>query len=421
MSKRLLVVEDTHSIASVIERIGKSVGYQVTLAPSFAVVKHLLAQDQNFFVATVDYSLPDAPNGEVIPYLIEQNIPCIVMTGRMDDVTHKRINNLPIIDYLTKESAQTYHYLLRILHGQLTNRKIGVLVVDDSLTARNHVAQLLKLRNFSVHSVADGTKAMQALEKYPNIKIVLTDQEMPGMSGIELVQKIRREYKERHLIIIGISGSKNSLHPARFIKNGADDYLKKPFYPEEFYCRIMQYIEKLNYIEEIEKSANTDYLTSLYNRRYFLEHAEQALKARDYADMSLVLVILYVDKFKQINDTHGHQLADKLLVAFANILKGHFSDELVARFGGAEFGLLLSGKDLHAIEDKLETLRKSTSNQAFNIDEQSIQCTLSIGGAVFDEKDVSLQPTLIKANTALSQVTKTGGDQLAVDGFIDLS
>jgi CheY-like chemotaxis protein len=252
MSKRLLVVEDSKAVALVIEKMAVSLGYSVTIAPTFAVVKLLLEKEHDFFLATLDYGLPDAPNGEVIPFILQNNIPSIIMTGRIDDNTHKKLLNQPIIDYITKENAQAYHYLLRILHGQLNNHKIGVLVVDSASAPRSHICQLLKRRNFTVYDVDDGTKAIQKLDEQPDIKIVIIEQDLIGMSGLELVQKIRANHPINELIIIGVASSEKSFQSARFIKNGADDFLRKPFCPEEFYCRVMQNIEKLQYIEKLK-------------------------------------------------------------------------------------------------------------------------------------------------------------------------
>ena len=118
MSKRLLVVEDSKPIALVIEKMAVSLGYSVSIAPTFAVVKILLSQKHNFFLATLDYGLPDAPNGEVIPFVLQHNIPSIIMTGRIDDATHKKLLNQPIIDYITKENAQAYHYNRECAHQE---------------------------------------------------------------------------------------------------------------------------------------------------------------------------------------------------------------------------------------------------------------------------------------------------------------
>lgn len=419
MAKRLLVIEDTKAIAAVIQKMGSSLGYEVTVAYSFGEVKKLLGQDQNFHVATVDYSLPDAPNGEVIPYVLEHGIATIVMTGRMDDGTRKKILNLPVVDYITKENAQAYHYLLRILHGQLSNSKIGVLVVDDSLTARNHVSQLLKRRNFNVMSVSDGEKALKVLKQFSHIKIVVTDQEMPGMDGIALVQKIRKLYDKNELIIIGISGANRSFQSARFIKNGADDFLRKPFCPEEFYCRIMHNIEKLEYLKKIESAAQTDYVTALYNRHYFLEQATKTHQNIDQSKQSHMLVILQVDGLKEINDQQGLEMGDQVLITLAKLLTEQFKDQLIARIGGSVFGLLLSGNSVPAIEKELELLREKVTKHVVNFKQQQASFTVSLGGVILDRKH-SIPALLKQSEQALYQAKDSGSNNMIIDGFIAL-
>lgn len=410
-SKHLLVIEDSKHVAQVIEHIGLSLGYRVTIAASFAAVKQLLAQEHDFFMATIDYSLPDALDGEVIPYVLEHRIPGLVMTGRMDDKTRSRILNLPVIDYITKENAQAYHYLLRILKYQLTNNNVGILVVDDSLTARKQVCQLLKRRNFKVYDVPDGTKALQALSEFPDIKMVITDQEMPGMDGIELVQKIRKQHTKNELIVIGISGTNKSYQSARFIKNGADDFLQKPFCPEEFYCRIMQNIEKLQHIEEIQRAANTDYLTSLYNRRYFFENAKKMVKNIKKATQPSVLVMLDIDFFKKINDSYGHDVGDHVLIELSKLFGQYFSDGLVARLGGEEFSIILSGPDVQLMAAHCNTFREAVANHAINFNNFNFNFTLSMG-LVQLNADHTLEQLMSLADKALYQAKETGRNKV---------
>ena len=165
------------------------------------------------------------------------------MTGKMDEETRKQILSLPVIDYIPKENSQAFMYLKRILFWQMANSGTGVLVVDDSRSARNHIVELLKRRNFTVYVADTGEAALKIIKNNNNIKLVITDLEMPGMDGIELTNEIRKSYSRDRMAIIGISGAANPMLSARFIKNGADDFLRKPFCPEEFYCRMMQNIE----------------------------------------------------------------------------------------------------------------------------------------------------------------------------------
>nr|QXF14440.1 sensor histidine kinase RcsC [uncultured bacterium] len=419
-SKNLLIVEDSKPIAVVIERLAVSLGYKTTIASSFAVVKKLLSQQHKYFAATVDYGLPDAPDGQVVPYIIENGIPAIIMTGRMDDATRKKLLNFPIVDYVTKENAQAYHYLMRVLHGQLTNHTIGVLVVDNSTAERNHIAQLLKRRNFKVYSVDNGTQALQVLEKQTDIKIVITEQEMTGMDGIELVHKIRKMHAKNEMIIIGVSGSSRSFQSARFIKNGADDFLRKPFCPEEFYCRVIQSIEKLKYIEDIKSAADNDYLTSLANRRRFIELVAEQLKDPTKTDLVKVLAIVHIDNFKNINDEHRHQAGDEVLVSFSTLFAKHFSaNAQVARLSGAEFSVFAIGEDAGEIEDKLKKMQAQASKNVVKHESKNINYTVSIGGVVIDG-DSDFHASLATAAESLKQANAKGKSQLVVEGFIDL-
>ncbi|MFT4928051.1 MAG: diguanylate cyclase (GGDEF)-like protein [Phenylobacterium sp.] len=412
-SKHLLVIEDSKNVAQVIEHIGVSLGYRVTIATSFAVVKQLLALKHDFFLATIDYSLPDALDGEVIPYVLEHRIPGIVMTGRMDDKTRGKILNLPVVDYITKENTQAYHYLLRILKYQLTNNEIGVLVVDDSLTARKQVCQLLKRRNFKVYDVPDGTKALQALTQFPDIKMVITDQEMPGMDGIELLQKIRKQHTKNELIVIGISGTSKNYNSARFIKNGADDFLQKPFCPEEFYCRIMQNIEKLQHIEEIERAANTDYLTSLYNRRYFFEQAKKIAKKFKKTPEPSLLVMLDIDFFKKINDSYGHDCGDHVLIELGKLFGQYFANDLVARLGGEEFSIIMSAPDAELMACHLNTFREAVAEHAISFKEHNFNFALSMGAIQIDAEH-SIEQLMSLADKALYKAKEGGRNQLVM-------
>ena len=90
------------------------------------------------------------------------------------------------------------------------------------------------------------------------------------MNGDELCAEIRRLYSNDEKAIIGISGADSSALSSLFLKNGANDYLHKPFNSEEFYCRLSQNVDMLEQIATIKRQANTDYLTNLPNRRYFL-------------------------------------------------------------------------------------------------------------------------------------------------------
>jgi len=414
MSQRLLVVEDSKPIATVIKQIAQSLHYEVVLATTLAQVEEILSGDTDFFAATVDYALPDALDGEAISCVLSHKIPSIVMTGKMDDATRQKILAQPVIDYIPKENSQAFLYLKRILHWQQTNSKNAILVVDDSSSARNHIVELLKRRNFSVHTANNGVQALDKLKHHKDIKMVITDLEMPEMDGITLTNEIRKKHSREQLAIIGISGAENGIHSARFIKNGADDFLRKPFCPEEFYCRITQNIESLNNIAQIQYAANTDYLTELSNRRAFFSNAKQRIAEYTKRNVPYCLAMLDIDYFKKVNDNYGHDAGDQVLKVLALYMRKHFGAGLTARLGGEEFAVLLHGVDSDQLYNKLDDFRREISVSTLPAGDNQITITISIG-VVFDSTD-ELSKQMNEADNALYLAKDHGRNQIVISG-----
>lgn len=412
MSQRLLVVEDSKPIATVIKQIAMSLKFEVVIASNLAQVERILSVDTNFFAATIDYALPDALDGQAIACVLSYGIPGVVMTGKMDDNTRQKILSQPVIDYIPKENSQAFLYLKRVLHWQQTNDQNTILVVDDSPSARNHVVELLKRRNFNVITANNGKQALQELNQHKNIKMVITDLEMPVMDGIELTNEIRRNYTREQLAVIGISGASNGIHSARFIKNGADDFLRKPFCPEEFYCRITQNIESLNNIAKIQHAANTDYLTDLANRRAFFRTAEARISEYVSRQVPYCLAMLDIDFFKKVNDNFGHDVGDQVLKIIALYMRKHFGTGLTARLGGEEFAVLLHGIDADNLYNKLDDFRREISVSTIPAGDTQLSVTLSLG-VVFDSRE-PFTKQMNEADNALYTAKENGRNQIVI-------
>lgn len=356
MTNKLLIIEDTPAIAKVQKHIGLKIGFEVDVATSLAEAIELIEYN-DYFCSVVDFVLPDAPHGEAIPLTIGAEIPTIVMTGKLDNSTRDYVSRYPIVDYITKESHQAYRYLETQLTRLPKNKEVRILIVDDSLATRNHLNNLLLRHNYKVAQAADGEMALKQLDIYPDIKVVITDNEMPVMDGITLTSQVRKKFNNDEKIVIGISGSKDNHVSARFLKSGANDYLRKPFYPEEFYCRLGQNIEMMDNIATIRKQANSDYLTQLPNRRFFFEQAKELAKVQKSNNRPLILAMIDIDHFKSINDNLGHDVGDEVLKGLAKIFMTLFSDQLIARLGGEEFAIYFDNIDFSSVRKRLESFR----------------------------------------------------------------
>jgi diguanylate cyclase (GGDEF)-like protein len=235
---------------------------------------------------------------------------------------------------------------------------------------------LLRRHNFITIEAVDAEQGIDVLRSHSNIKLAIIDENMPGMSGIQMISELRKTYSKEDLGIIGISSDTKSGLSARFIKSGATDYLHKPYCHEEFFCRIIQNIERLENIETIRRVANSDYLTGLPNRRHFFTRVAASL---NIVPKSQSLAIIDIDNFKKINDTFGHDCGDYTLKELAKLVAEFFADHTAARFGGEEFCVYFSSTEPDKVLQIMEDFRKAIANKTLTFEKQNLSCTVSIG------------------------------------------
>ncbi|MEG3757834.1 diguanylate cyclase [Pseudoalteromonas carrageenovora] len=409
MTRKILIIEDTPTIARVQKHIALKAGYDVDIAESLAQAKELLSSNA-YFCAVVDFILPDAPTGEAVPCTIAAEIPTIVMTGNIDQQTRDTVEKYPIIDYITKENKQAYQYLEKQLLRLPRNENVKVLVVDDSTSTRRYICSLLARHKYQTIEAKDGVEALKMLEASPDITVIITDNEMPNMNGDELCTQIRSLYSNDEKAIIGISGADSSALSSLFLKNGANDYLHKPFNSEEFYCRLSQNVDMLEQIATIKRQANTDYLTNLPNRRYFFEEAEKSLKQIKRTNGDGALAMLDIDHFKSINDTYGHDVGDEVLKGLSICFKKYFKKHLVARLGGEEFAVYFIDVEKQEALKRLQGFRYFIEANSHEFSSAKIKFTISIGfvsGPVYQ-----IDELLKQADLKLYDAKETGRNKV---------
>ncbi|MBH0026842.1 diguanylate cyclase [Pseudoalteromonas sp. SWN29] len=409
MTRKILIVEDTPAMARVQKHIALKAGYAVDIAESLAQTKELISKN-SYFCAVVDFILPDAPSGEAVPCTVNADIPTIVMTGNIDKKTRDTVEKYPIIDYIIKENKQAYQYLEKQLLRLTRNENVKVLVVDDLASTRSYICNLLARHKYQILQAEDGKEALAMLEAAPDISVIITDNEMPNMNGDELCTEIRRLYNNDEKVIIGISAADSSDLSTLFLKNGANDYLHKPFNNEEFYCRLSQNVDMLELMATIKRQANTDYLTNLPNRRYFFEKAEKSLKKIKRAKGDGALAMLDIDHFKAINDTYGHDVGDEVLKGLSICFSKYFEKHLVARLGGEEFAVYFADADKQESLKRLEGFRYFIEANSQEFSKEKIKFTISIGFA--DGPVYQIDELLKQADLKLYDAKESGRNKV---------
>jgi len=407
--KKVLIVEDSSLVLKVIKHvIGQTPEIHPLYAEDFKTAKALVEQHDDIFTALVDLSLPDAPNGEVVDFTLSQKISTIVLTGSFDEERRKQLLAKGVLDYVTKEGRFSYEYTLRLILRLIKNEHVQVLVVDDSATSRNLIGHLLRLQHYKVFEAEDGVQAIKILLENPDIRLLITDYNMPRMDGCELVRNLRVKYEKTNLTIIGLSSDGEESLSAKFIKYGANDFLRKPFNQEEFFCRITHNIEMIEMIEVIRDSANRDHQTGVYNRQYFFQQGENLLRQATTNGVPIAAAIIDLDDYNEINMLQGNDAGDYVIRMVANKLMESFERFLFARADGHVFYLLMYGLDNKKATALVGTVRNIINEFTIDVDSTTYNITYSAG--VSNQNEESLDGLIRRANECLIRAKEAGGD-----------
>ena len=411
LPQRVLLVENSRAFTSMLRHeIQSRVELPVTVASSLAEAGRLLDQFDDWFLVLTGLVLADGDRDAVLDFFAARGLPTVVVSGVYDEDLRKRALSQQVIDYVLKNAPGAIDYLVWLVRRLERNRHISALVVDDSRAARAHAGALLSMYGYRVVEAADGAAGLLAAQNDDTIRLAVVDQEMPGMEGVEFTRRLRALRPRDQVAVVGLSGNSDPSLIPRFLKNGANDFLRKPYSREEFFCRISQNVDQLELIGTLQDLATRDFLTGLPNRRHFLENSEQLLPQWLSNDQPVAAAMLDIDHFKHINDTWGHEAGDLALCAVAASVSGHARpQDLVARFGGEEFCLLVPGLDVAAAEAYFESLREGISRLPIPIRQASLSLTVSIGVCrSCDTSENSLHRLISEADRRL-YLAKAGG------------
>ncbi len=379
---RILIVEDSRTLAKyLVRKIEASiVNIQIDVVDTFAGVQELLAKDSQYTLALLDVYLPDMQDTQLIDYVLSFGIPSVVMTGDFNDALYQTLQSKDLVDIVLKDSAQALEYIVTLTHRLLLNSHTRVMVVDDSATILNQIGRYLKSQLYQVKLIQSPMQALIELAREDEeISIIISDYYMPRMDGVEFLQKLRRVHKKDDLGVIGISSDSQSA--IKFLKFGANDYINKPFDKEEFVHRVNNLAQNLENIQTLKDYANRDFLTKVYNRKYFFEEGERYFNDACKQHKSFAVAMIDIDDFKKINDTYGHDIGDKVIKVLAKKLTDKTKgQDLVARFGGEEFCLLLKDIPPIAAEHFFQALCREIAQTDVEVDlDHYIRFTVSIG------------------------------------------
>ena len=304
-------------------------------------------------------------------------------------------------------------------------QELRILVVDDSPIYRKLVDQSLS-NSYPLLFAKNGREALDLFAEH-RPSFVITDWTMPDISGIELCQRIRRDFQEHYAYLILVTSNANKQQVIEGLAAGADDYLTKPFHPGELVARVgvgRRMIDLHRQLEaknrQLQELALTDSLTSLPNRRAIDLWASRQISAAARHHFPFWVVMADLDNFKRINDTYGHEFGDTVLKGFAEVLKANTrQSNICGRLGGEEFLVILTHIDKAQARTAVERIRERFESLEFNFAGEAARVTASFGVAgLHGSQTPELCDLLSRADVALYAAKRNGRNRVEFDGLV---
>ncbi len=261
-----------------------------------------------------------------------------------------------------------------------------------------------------------GARAWEILDAPEPPPMAILDWVMPHMTGPEVCRRVRATHREPYTYILLLTSKNTKEETVEGLEAGADDYIVKPFDQHELQVRLRVgkrivdlQMDLLQAREELRDRANKDLLTMLPNRSAICTSLEQEL-ARSHRDHRTVgIILLDIDHFKKINDTHGHFAGDAVLREAATRLRGNMRTyDQVGRYGGEEFLVILPNCDLEQAEHQAERMRQRLQSASMMVDGVELRVSASFGVTVSDGSNRSMDSLVRVADEALYRAKANG-------------
>ncbi len=251
-----------------------------------------------------------------------------------------------------------------------------ILVVDDSKTLGQLYALILRRFGMDAAATDNPERVLEAIEEHQP-EMVLLDMYMSGFSGDEIAKVIRQHEHHANLPILFLSAESDLHKQLSALASGADDFLLKPIEPAHLALAVRSRVFRSRQLRALMVR---DSLTGLYNHTETKKQLDLLLERAKRAQQPLSFAMIDIDRFKRVNDTYGHPVGDRVIKSLSRLLQRRLrKGDVVGRYGGEEFAVILPDTDAAQAKKLLDTLRESFSELLHQTERENFNCTFSVG------------------------------------------
>jgi diguanylate cyclase (GGDEF)-like protein len=300
-----------------------------------------------------------------------------------------------------------------------------ILIADDEPVSRHMLRGMLVKWGYEVVVAEDGNAAWEVLKSRDAPRMALLDWMMPGKNGVDVCREMRQHCPAPYTYILLLTAKDAKESVVEGLESGADDYLTKPFHPQELRARIRVGLRLLDLEDNLVQAresmrfkATHDALTGVWNRGAIMESLDREIARSHREHASLAVMIADLDHFKSVNDTYGHAAGDAVLREVTRRMQTHVRPyDAVGRYGGEEFLILLPGCNHSETAHKAERLRQTIAQQPVETESGPLKMTMSVGAAATgDWPEHTPSQVLNLADSALYRAKEEGRNRVIVAG-----
>lgn len=318
-----------------------------------------------------------------------------------------------------KDINSMQSFLKSVVNYRTLNLNGQILYVEDRISDAEATISLFENYKAQINHVNNVLEMQKSFNQY-SYDLVIANDDLENGDAVDDIITYVREFNDvvkARIPILVLTSESDATKRTSYLRNGANDFIYKPYYDNEVIVRASNLIENKKIFEqsrqqqdELTKLAMTDQLTGLYNRHSLFDIGPKYLSNARRHNFPISLLVIDLDHFKNVNDTHGHSVGDLVLKAVGKAMKEVCRNEdFVARFGGEEFVMLLSHCDIEEARNKAEILRKKIEATR----PEGLCITASIGSALLMEND-DFDILFNKADQAVYEAKETGRNKVVV-------
>ena len=420
MRQKALIIEPTRLFQKVIEQVMHSAGVECSI---FSSGKEALeAHHGEYTFILVSRTLEDI-SGEVFLQLFGVrhglgDALSILLTSEKAEGTMLDANKAGYkLVFNKKDISSLEDIVVRIVNSRTLGLDANILLIEDTQSVADLVVSLFKANKSSIQHVTQISDMKIAFQEN-DFDLVISDYYLKGNETGDDVITFVREFDDADKSstpILVVSGETNQQKRTSFLRNGANDFILKPYDSDELLVRSSNLIANYRLLkqskqqqQQLMKLALTDHLTGLYNRHSLNDIGPKYISNAHRHKTPLSLFVIDLDHFKNVNDTYGHAVGDIVLQAVSTVLQDACrTEDIVARFGGEEFIMMLTNCDMKNALEKGEKLRAAIES----CKPEDLVITSSIGAAELSADD-NFDTLFNKADKAVYEAKETGRNKV---------